>query len=312
MHRCVWLDTRLHVVITQDPTPTSLSTFWIGNVESSSNHLQATTPQLAMGKLLCSLSIEDSSLERLPASILITSLTEIWKSLFSTLPYSFSCCPMVLTSCCSLISAQINPQHTWWDFQYSSQFQKAKIELSLCKSSSCYHQCRFDPYQSQSVYMDMRPFGYCWVWVTIPRSKQCFRHCVCPQQSWQQVIRFTDFSVSLQVTVPSGSHWAAAVHMHVWGVSANTQINNGQCGYVHSNHRNTEKAVVYSDCSTGFGYKLETILRLLLLSERWCNVNLQLWGFSRSCSDTYCSTFRNTLLQEIYTRQSSPCVNSKG
>lgn len=178
--KCVWLDTRLHVVITQDPTPTSLSTFWIGNVESSSNHLQATTPQLAMGKLLCGLSIEDSSLERLPASILITSLTEIWKSLFSTLPSSFSRCPMVLTSCCSLISAQINPQHTWWDFQYSSQFQKEKIELSLCKSSSCYHQCRFDPYQSQSVYMDMRSFGYCWVRVTIPRSKQCFRHCVCP------------------------------------------------------------------------------------------------------------------------------------
>lgn len=92
------------------------------------------------GNLLCSLSIEDSSLERLPASILITSLTEIRKSLFSTLPFSFSLCPVAFTSCCSLISAHIKPQHTWWDFQYSSQFQMAEMEQSLCKSSTCYHQ----------------------------------------------------------------------------------------------------------------------------------------------------------------------------
>lgn len=91
------------------------------------------------GNLLCSLSIEDSSLERLPASILITSLTEIRKSLFSTLPFSFSLCPVAFTSCCSLISTHIKPQHTWWDFQYSSQFQMAEMERSLCKSSTCYH-----------------------------------------------------------------------------------------------------------------------------------------------------------------------------
>lgn len=185
MHRCVWLDTGVHVVVTQEPPPTCLSTFWTDNVESSSNHLQATTPQLAMGKLLCSLSIEDSSLERLPSSILITSQTEIWKSLFSTLPSSFSLCPVALTSCCSLISARINPQHTWWDFQYSSLFEKAEIELSLCKSSSCSHRSQFDANHRQSVCIDTRPFGRCWVQVTIQRSKQYFRHCVRPQQNYR-------------------------------------------------------------------------------------------------------------------------------
>lgn len=77
--------------------------------------------------------------------------------------------------------------------------------------------------------------------------------------------------------------------MHVRGVSAITRVNIGQGCCVHSIHRNTEKAVVYSDCSAGFGYKLETILSSLLLSGRVCKVSLWLWGFSPSCSDTYCS-----------------------
>lgn len=168
-HRCVWLGTRVHVVITQKPTPTCPSTFWTDDVKSSSNHLQATTPQLVMGKLLC--SIEDSSLEHLPVSILITSLPKIWKSLFLTLPSSFSFCPVASTSCCSLISAQINPQHTWWDFQYSSQFQIAGTELFLGKSSTCYHHGQFDAYHRQSVHIHTRSFRDCWVEVTIPSSQ---------------------------------------------------------------------------------------------------------------------------------------------
>lgn len=90
-YRYVWLDTRGHAVITQYTlTPACLSAlhWWCWKLVQPS----PGQPHHSWwwGNLLCRLSIEDSSLERLPASILITSLTEIRKSLFSTLPFSFS------------------------------------------------------------------------------------------------------------------------------------------------------------------------------------------------------------------------------
>lgn len=101
--------------------------------------------------------------------------------------------------------------------------------------------------------------------------------------------RFPDSSISPPVTVTSGLHCAASVHMHVWRVNAISQVNIGQRCCVHSIHRNTEKAAVYSDSWAGFGYKLETILSSLLLSGRVCAASLWLWVFSHSCSDSHCS-----------------------
>lgn len=73
---------------------------------------RVTTAQLVMRNLLCSLSTEDSSLECLPTSILITPLTEIRKSLFLTLPYSFSLCPVAFSSHCCSSWAVSAPLHT--------------------------------------------------------------------------------------------------------------------------------------------------------------------------------------------------------
>lgn len=120
--------------------------------------------------MLCSLNIEDSSLEHFSASILINSLTEIWKSLFLTLPSLFSLCPMVPTSCCSLISAQINPRHTWWHFQHFSQFQTAQMELSLHKSSTCCRHGQFDLISHAKCVDRARLLRYCWVKTSIPRQ----------------------------------------------------------------------------------------------------------------------------------------------
>lgn len=70
---------------------------------------RVTTAQLGMRNLLCSLSTEASSLERLPTSILITPLTEIRKSLFLTLPFSFSLCPVAFASRCSSSQPRCTP-----------------------------------------------------------------------------------------------------------------------------------------------------------------------------------------------------------
>ncbi len=198
---------------------------------------------------------------------------------------------MALTSRCSLISTRINPQHTWWDFQYSSLFQIAEIELSLCKSSSCFHHSQFNAYHRQSAYIDTRPFGHSWVQVTVPRSKQYFRHCVWPQQNWQQVkaLQILPFPVRLQCHLFPLSSCCA--HACMRG-DCYHRVNIGQCCCVHSNQRNTEKAVVYSDQSTGGGYKFETILKsLICCCQSDSVISLQLWGFSRSCLDTYCPAF---------------------
>lgn len=99
---------------------------------------------------------------------------------------------------------------------------------------------------------------------------------------------FPESSISPRVAVTSGLHCAATVHTPAWGVDAVSQVNISQRCCVRSIHRNTEKAVVSSDC--WFGCKLETILSSLLLSGRVCIMSaLWLWGFSPSWSDSYCS-----------------------
>lgn len=285
---------------------------WTDHVKSSSKHLWAATTQLVMGKLLCSLSMEDSSLGRLPASILITSQTEIWKK---SSPSSFSPCPVALTSCCSLISAQISPLHTWWDFQYASQVQIAEIELSPWTSSICFHCGKCDAYLWQSVCTQSAGLSHIVEFRSQYQVQNCISDIVFANHSAHNRKQLQGFLLSFPSCCSAicfllSSYWAHACVT----LTAVTRVNTGPGCHVYRNQGHTGKAVVYSNRKTGSGCKLETALMSLICCCQRDNVKSAHSSESSAaaacihivlCSDT-------ALLQEIYTRQMASCANRRG
>ena len=167
LYRCGGCHRRVYVVLTQEPDQHCQSTFW---VESSSNHLQATSPQLAIGKLLYRLNIEDSSLEHVPASILIASVPEIWKKAF----WVFPLCSLSLSLCVPSgpnlpLFPHLSPNQPTELLMGLSIFQPVSNNRNWAISLQilCELPSQFDLYQRQSIHT--RPFGYHWVQVPKPQ-----------------------------------------------------------------------------------------------------------------------------------------------
>lgn len=239
----LWQHLRVHIVPSKTPSQHHQPTFWI---KIPPNHLQATTPQLAIGKLLFRLNIEDSSLEHVSVSILITSLPEIWKKSldFASPLFALS----LLSGSDLLLFAHLSPNQPTALLMGLSIFCPASNCRNWAVSLQILHllPSLFDLYHRQIAYANIILF----------RSQHwnIFRHFISPQQRWGLIKALLNPLFLLRLDFHLVLTEQLLTVLRRTETAVRVCIVSCCCVLCHS--RNTEMLFFFcSWCSTGFGRK---------------------------------------------------------